>query len=356
MSDEVWKVLIIDDDEGIHSITKMVFRTHEFEHRPIQLIHAFSAREAYNILQKQPDIAVILLDVVMETDDAGLNLVTLIRHELQQTDVRIILRTGHPGFAPQSEVIMQYDINDYLSKAELSASRLTTAVLVAIRSYRDIKNSKLPAPHDNSVIPTQSIAEHQSTDQQPLITEIALHLDKTLERIQQECNKLQQFNHKPMVDDVVVSLTQNTNKLAALNLLFKPPQKKQMSHINLTTELDNVVRMYTEQAKLEDWIIDYQIAQNSPQILMSDAAWLRTVCIALIELAMTKNTGGSIMIDIKSDQQKIYISIADEISNNNQTLLQQHLIERLERLAQQYHAKLSLAEGKPTLFSFTITL
>jgi len=356
MSDEVWKVLIIDDDEGIHSITKMVFRTHEFEHRPIQLIHAFSAREAYNILQKQPDIAVILLDVVMETDDAGLNLVNIIRHELHQSDVRIILRTGHPGFAPQSEVIMQYDINDYLSKAELSASRLTTAVLVAIRSYRDIKNSKLKATHDSSIITNQAITEHHTVDEQSLIAEVALHLDKTLERIQQESSKLQQFNHKPMVDDVVESLVQNTNRLSALNLLLKPALKEQASHIKLTTELDEVVRMYAEQAKLEDWIIDYQIDQNSPQMLMLDPTWLRSSFIALIELAISKKAGNSIMIDIKSEQQRIYISVQDDINSKNHTLLQLHIIERLQLLAQQYNAKLNLTEDKPISFSFAITL
>jgi response regulator RpfG family c-di-GMP phosphodiesterase len=356
MTDKAWKVLIIDDDEGIHSITKMVFRAHEFEGQPIQLIHAFSAREAYNILHKQQDIAVILLDVVMETDDAGLNLVNIIRQELKQTDVRIILRTGHPGFAPQTEVIMQYDINDYLSKAELSASRLTTAVLVAIRSYRDIKSSNHKAEQSTVQTTKRVSSTKNSANEESLITEIALHLEKTVERIQQHINKLQQFNHKPMVDGIIESLAQNSNKLAAINLLFKPIQRTSTSNVNLTTELNNIVRLYTEQARTQDWIIDYQIDNNLPEIVKIDSAWLQILCVALIELALINNAGNNIIVDITSDRQRVYISIQDDIGSDSQTLLQQHITERLRLLADQYDAKLSITANKSVSFSFAITL
>lgn len=356
MTNEAWKVLIIDDDEGIHSITKMVFRTHEFEGSPIQLIHAFSAHEAYNILQKQHDIAVILLDVVMETDDAGLNLVNMIRQELKQREVRIILRTGHPGFAPQTEVIMQYDINDYLSKAELSASRLTTAVLVAIRSYRDIKNSNLKSKHSTLHSTKDSTGEYKSADKAALIAEIALYLDKTIERNVQHTHKLQQFNHKPMVADIIESLTQNSLKLVSLNQLFKPIPQTTTSNVHLTTQLDNIIRLYTAQAQTKDWIIDYQIASNLPDTLPVDDTWLRTLCVALIELAMINSEDSDVIIDITLNKQRVYIAIQDDINSDNQTLLQQHIITRLELLAEQYQGELNITTHKATSFSFAITL
>jgi signal transduction histidine kinase len=86
-----------------------------------------------------PDIAVILLDVVMETDDAGLKLVDFIRTQLKNEAVRIILRTGQPGQAPERQVIVDYDINDYKAKTELTADKLFTSLTAALRSYQQIQ-------------------------------------------------------------------------------------------------------------------------------------------------------------------------------------------------------------------------
>ncbi|MFZ6649798.1 DUF3369 domain-containing protein, partial [Undibacterium sp. TJN25] len=100
--------------------------------------HAYSAAEARDILQQETDIAIILLDVVMEQEDAGLQLVSHIRKTLGMSDVRIILRTGQPGYAPEIDAIRDYDINDYKTKSELTRTKLYTAVTSAIRSYEQI--------------------------------------------------------------------------------------------------------------------------------------------------------------------------------------------------------------------------
>ncbi|MFC6672615.1 response regulator [Marinobacterium aestuariivivens] len=136
-----WRVLVVDDEEGIHGITRMIFRGYTFEDRPVELISALSGQQARELLHKHEDLALVLLDVVMESDDEGLRLVDYIRDQLGNRRVRIILRTGHPGYAPETDVIVRYDINDYLSKAELSASRLLTSVVVALRAYRDLVNA-----------------------------------------------------------------------------------------------------------------------------------------------------------------------------------------------------------------------
>ncbi len=133
-----WKLLIVDDENDVHSTTKLVLSDFIFEGGEIEFISAYSAEEAEAILRENNDIAVILLDVVMETNHAGLELVRKIREEMQNSAVRIILRTGQPGQAPERKVIVEYDINDYKHKAELTAQRLFTAVLAALRSYRDI--------------------------------------------------------------------------------------------------------------------------------------------------------------------------------------------------------------------------
>ncbi len=135
---EPWLILIVDDDPAIHATTKMVLRGFAFEGRPAQFLSAATAAEARGVLRDNPAIAVILLDVVMESDDAGLRLVRYIRNELDNRRVRIILRTGQPGQAPERDVILSYDINDYKSKTELTAQKLFTSVVAALRGYQDI--------------------------------------------------------------------------------------------------------------------------------------------------------------------------------------------------------------------------
>lgn len=133
-----WKLLIVDDDPEIHEITNLVLTDFTFEKRPIQFFHAYSDQEARQLIDEHPDTAIILLDVVMEADDSGLQFVKHIRNTLSNKFVRIILRTGQPGQAPEREVIENYDINDYKEKTELTAQKLVTAMMSSLRSYAGI--------------------------------------------------------------------------------------------------------------------------------------------------------------------------------------------------------------------------
>ena len=137
-----WKLLVVDDEPEVHLITRMVLQGYRFEGRSLALLEARSAEEAKGILRAHPDIAVILLDVVMETDHSGLDLVKWIREDLRNVLVRIILRTGQPGAAPEKQVIIEYEINDYKAKTELTSIKLFTAVTSAIRAWRDLKTIK----------------------------------------------------------------------------------------------------------------------------------------------------------------------------------------------------------------------
>lgn len=134
-----WPVLIVDDEREVHSATLFALKDLIIAGRPLEFLHAFSAAEARGILEGRRDVAVVLLDVVMETGDAGLQLVRVIRDELACADTRIVLRTGQPGYAPELEVIRDYDINDYKTKSELTRTRLVTSLTTAIRSYEQIR-------------------------------------------------------------------------------------------------------------------------------------------------------------------------------------------------------------------------
>ncbi len=135
-----WTVLVVDDEADVHSMTGLLLADVTFQGRRLDLIGCFAASDARMILENRRDIAVILLDVVMEEDDSGLKLVRWIRDDLGNRDVRIILRTGQPGQAPQRDVIVDYDINDYKPKADLSAESLFTAVIAALRAFDQIQS------------------------------------------------------------------------------------------------------------------------------------------------------------------------------------------------------------------------
>ncbi|RED45091.1 DUF3369 domain-containing protein [Aestuariispira insulae] len=137
-SAQSWKILVVDDEPEVHRVTKLALDSFTFAGRPLQFFNAESAIEAKEILNQHKDLAMVLLDVVMETDHAGLELAKWIREDLKNHFIRIILRTGQPGQAPETEVIANYDINDYKEKTELTSRKLFTLMYSTLRSYRDI--------------------------------------------------------------------------------------------------------------------------------------------------------------------------------------------------------------------------
>jgi len=133
-----WKVMIADDEEEVHTVTRFALMDYSYKGRKLQFLNAYTGKQAVEMLQENPDIALILLDVVMEHTHAGLEAVENIRTKLQNHFVRIVLRTGQPGQAPEDEVIIKYDINDYKNKTELTDKKLFTTLTTGLRSYGDI--------------------------------------------------------------------------------------------------------------------------------------------------------------------------------------------------------------------------
>lgn len=135
-AEKKWKVLVVDDDEEVHSITTLVLKDFRYADRGLEFLHAYSGREAKQLIEDHPDTAVLFLDVVMEKDDAGLEVVKFVRKILGNEFVRIILRTGQPGQAPEERIIVEYDINDYKEKTELSSQKLFTVMVASLRTYQ----------------------------------------------------------------------------------------------------------------------------------------------------------------------------------------------------------------------------
>ncbi len=132
------RILIVDDEEDIHLVSRMTLKSLRYLNRRVELLSARSGRETIEIMRAEQDIAVVLLDVVMETDHAGLDACQAIREELGNHFVRVLLRTGQPGAAPEKKVIQEYDIDGYLPKAELTAARLFTSVRTSLKAYNEL--------------------------------------------------------------------------------------------------------------------------------------------------------------------------------------------------------------------------
>ncbi len=135
-----WTIVIVDDEQEVHDVTLLALRNVSFANRVLNFVSARSAQEARAVLAQHPDVALVLLDVVMETDDAGLALVRHIREAMHNEQVRIVLRTGQPGQAPESHVIRNYDISDYRTKTELTSTRLYTTVIAALRTFQQLQS------------------------------------------------------------------------------------------------------------------------------------------------------------------------------------------------------------------------
>ena len=137
---KAWKILIVDDEIDVHQVITLILKNVEFEGVPVQLFHANSGTAAREILQNHSDISVALIDVIMETEDAGLQLINYIREELPCAFIRLAILTGQPGMLPEQEVMDRYDINDYLYKTTgLQSTRLCTAIRFMLKSYRELR-------------------------------------------------------------------------------------------------------------------------------------------------------------------------------------------------------------------------
>ncbi|MRW85924.1 PAS domain S-box protein [Pseudoduganella sp. FT26W] len=136
-----WRVLIVDDDVDVHVVTKFSLSNACFQGRRLSFLHAYSGEEALNVLRNTPDIALVLLDVIMETSDAGLHVARQIRDSLHNNLVRIVLRTGQPGQALEHSIILDYDINDFWCKTDLTTRKLFTTVISSLRAYAGLEEA-----------------------------------------------------------------------------------------------------------------------------------------------------------------------------------------------------------------------
>jgi response regulator RpfG family c-di-GMP phosphodiesterase len=160
-----WKIIVADDDSEVHRVTNLVLKNFKFQERGLNILSAYSEAQVKEQICQNPDTAVIFLDVIMDKDDSGLTIVKFIRDELKNRSVRIILRTGQPGQAPEEHTIENYDINDYKEKTELTSKKLFTSLITALRTYQhitELEHSKKGL--EEIIVSTSEIFRHHAAD------------------------------------------------------------------------------------------------------------------------------------------------------------------------------------------------
>lgn len=223
LANEPWEILVIDDDKSVHDVTKLILANYEFEGRKLNLTHGYSGEEAKSILQNKNDFAVLLLDVVMETDHAGLDLVDYIRNDLKNLFLRIVIRTGQPGHAPELNVITDYDINDYKEKSDFTTQKMRTCITAALRGYRDIATI-----HELAVM-RQTLQEQVSSRNE--------ELEITNNKLQEEIQERSQIQKKLSVtNNQLDSIINNSQAIITLK--------------NLDGKYDLVNKLFTEKLNL----------------------------------------------------------------------------------------------------------
>jgi len=198
-----WLVLVVDDEPAVHTVTRLALAGFRVEGAPVRLRHATSAAEAKAALAEEPDVALVLLDVMMETDTAGLELARWIRATLANALVRIVLRTGQAGMAPEAEVMASYDIHDYYAKTEASANRIRNAVTGGLRAWRDLRAL---ADHRDALKRAQHLILRSLQEKEALLKEIHHRVKNNLQIV----SSMLQLQGERMPSDEARALIQET--------------------------------------------------------------------------------------------------------------------------------------------------
>lgn len=345
-SSEAWKIVIVDDEIDIHQMTGVMLKGITFKDKNLKIFNAYSAENAQQVLKQYPDIALIFLDVVMESFDAGLKLVKHIRETLQNHFVRIILLTGQPGQAPEREVIRKYEINDYIHKAELTAQKVFTIVTANLRSYSDMMtiesyrqtleekvaqrtcelneknvelidtNNQLKKLNDNLRKLDQakndilSLVVHDLKNPLAAIKSLADLIEKDYQRLTEE----DLIEMTAMISSSSQRMFELINDLLDVNAIESGKRNISPSFIDIFSILQSLVKEYTIRAELKNIALHIQYNTTKKRcIIFIDQKAVRQVLENLISNAVKYSPHGkNINIRIFEDEYVMRCEIQDE--------------------------------------------
>lgn len=304
-SDNHYQILVVDDDEYVHQLTKMVLRGFHFDGHPIQLASALSAKEAIEYLGKHDNVAVALVDVVMETDDAGLQLVNHIRNVYSNNEIRLLIRTGQPGAAPEESVFQDYDINDYLSKTDITAHKLRMALLNALRSYRDIRHAAelqkqiMLAEQESRTAAAASEAKSQ------FLAHMSHEIRTPLNGIIGIADILSQTDLNPEQSKYVSTIEKSGEALLSiindiLDFSKIEAGKLELEHIDFSLNeiCESLGNIFIAQLKEKNLNYTFKLDPKIPEFLNGDPLRIKQILLNLVSNSLKFTTQGGIHIDV----------------------------------------------------------
>ncbi|WP_353570723.1 hybrid sensor histidine kinase/response regulator [Candidatus Albibeggiatoa sp. nov. BB20] len=332
-----WKVLIVDDERDVRAMTELGLKNFEFAGRPLHILHASSGYEAREILSKQDDIAVILVDIMMETDDAGLNLINYIRNERQDSLMRIVVRTGQPGTHFEKTVIEQYDIDDYKNKAELCVNKLYLTMRMTLKGYRDLlaleetnRNLELKIQERTQQLEQQNKALIElNQDKNEFLGIVAHDLKNPLQAIQGSAELIEMAlktelfaanaTEAPEVLEFANMISVSADRMSSLimnlldmNAIETGQLKINFEQFDIYPILKKVVDEYRKKAQIKHISIDFT-AQSEPYLAYTDTNMLHQILDNIISNAVKYSPlNKQIFVRILSQTQSIQIEIQDQ--------------------------------------------
>ena len=340
---ETWQMLIVDDEKDIHEITHLVLSDYVYQGRPLTIFRAYSAEEAKKLLQKHPNIAVIFLDVVMETRHAGLQLISYIRETLKNRFVRIILRTGQPGYAPEENVIVQYEINDYVSKTDLSRQKLITLTTASLRAYTDMMIIESYRQHleDKVAERTQVIQEkHEElvalnrqlvklNQEKNEFLGIAAHdLKNPLSAIQGLADLIQlSCCDEASIEESINEISEYAQMIAMssqqmfeliknlldVNAIESGNIKISLKEIDLSRALQAVMNNYNQQARSKNIHLLFEVLEQRKYLILADNTALRQILDNLFSNAIKYSPPDKkVTVRLRQYDRKVRCEIQDE--------------------------------------------
>ena len=137
-----WRILIVDDDSTVHDTTKIALGRKIIEGRKLKFDSAYSGKEALQIIlgrKEDPLPDLVLMDVVMDTPQDGIDTVHALRKELEQKDIPyVIIRSGQIGDnAGLYDLRNDVDIDLVIEKARLTSSLLLEHVSTGLKAAQE---------------------------------------------------------------------------------------------------------------------------------------------------------------------------------------------------------------------------
>ncbi|MDM8560928.1 hybrid sensor histidine kinase/response regulator [Candidatus Parabeggiatoa sp. HSG14] len=328
--EKMWEILIIDDEEDVHQLTRFVLEDYVYQEKKLKFVSAYSAKEAKDLLSQYPNIAVVLLDVVMETNDAGLKLVKYIREIQENRFTRIILRTGQPGYAPEKQVILKYDINDYKNKTELTDQKLFTVMTASLRTYSDIMTIESYRQHleDKVAERTYELQEKNkeltqlNLEKNELLGIAAHDLKNPLSAIQALANlirsafdtfspeKITEFAE--MIEVSAQKMFALIKNLLDVNAIESGKMNLSFGTYNILPYLQAVINNYLEPAKAKEIALQLKFTEEEHPIKADENAIFQILDNLISNAVKYSPYGKTVFISIFKDENTVRCEIQDE--------------------------------------------